>query len=54
MTKKKAETKLAPHPIDAEVQGRVTMETVVTDGRKGISRLETLVRKVLTVSKPTD
>ena len=48
MTKKK-ETKTAPPPIDAEVEGRVTMETVVTDGPTGMARLSALVRKLLVV-----
>ena len=47
MTKKKAETKAVPPPIDDAAPGRVTMETVVTDGLRGITRLKHVLRRIM-------
>ena len=45
--KKKDETKTDPPPTKDEDHGRVTAETVVTDGRVGIIRARELMRRLL-------
>ena len=54
-TKKKDGTKNVPPPTDEEGQGRVTAETVVTDGPSGMQRLLALTKAILrTGTKDTD
>ena len=48
---KKAETKTGPPPISDVDHGRVTAETVVTDGPSGMESLSKLVRRILNVPK---
>ena len=40
-------TKKGPHHIGGEGQGRVTADTVVTDGRSGTQRLRGLIKHIL-------
>ena len=46
-TKKKDVTKNVPPPTNEGGQGRVTAETVVTEGREGLERAANLTRKIL-------
>lgn len=50
MTKKKG-TKADPPRTDDGGGGRVTMETVVTDGPTGLARLAAFTRRLLAVPK---
>ena len=45
-------TKNVPPPIKDEDQGRVTSETVVTDGPSGMKRLAELTRKIIRLPDP--
>ena len=47
MTNKKAETKPAPPPTDDAAPGRVSMETVVTEAKPGMTRMVALMRRLL-------
>ena len=44
---KKVETKRGPPRTKGEAQGRVTAETVVTDGPSGIERLRLALGRIL-------
>ena len=47
MTKKKDETKTAPPPTDDVAPSRVTVDTVVTDPKSGMTRLVMLMKQLL-------
>lgn len=46
-TDKKAETKNDPTPTEDEDRGRVTAETVVTEGTEGMARFRRIVRALM-------
>ena len=50
--KKPNETKKGPLHTNGEGQGRITAETVVTDGPNGIERFRGLTRAILAIDEP--